>query len=120
MQKGHFTNTEDPASIDGRIILVKQNNLVINITFAWEHAVAVANKDDENKLVSHRFPTYAFLENSYPMFYKYVVAQRWFKEMLDNISPGGAGRNRVMNRQAFLKLDCIAPPLVEQKKMRNT
>lgn len=117
--KGTFHEyVEDPASVGmDELFLVKENDLIVNITFAWEHAVAIANKDDENKLVSHRFPTYVFLENSYPMFYKYVIALRWFKEMLDNISPGGAGRNRVMNKQAFLKLDCIAPPLAEQKKI---
>ena len=37
--------------------------------------------------------------------------------MLDHISPGGAGRNRVLNRKDFLALPCHIPPIPEQKKI---
>ncbi|MCX5727118.1 MAG: hypothetical protein NT030_08170, partial [Candidatus Saganbacteria bacterium] len=33
---------------------VKKDDLIVNITFAWEGAVALVNKSDEGALVSHR------------------------------------------------------------------
>jgi type I restriction enzyme, S subunit len=29
------------------LFVVKENDLVVNITFAWEQAVAIASKEDE-------------------------------------------------------------------------
>ncbi|MCC8152940.1 MAG: restriction endonuclease subunit S, partial [Tannerellaceae bacterium] len=36
---------------------------------------------------------------------------------LSNISPGGAGRNRVMNKKDFLKIVVFIPSLPEQQKI---
>lgn len=93
--KGTFhTFVENPETVAmDELYEVKENDLVLNITFAWEHAIAIANRDDEGKLVSHRFPTYEFKPDSIPGFYKYIIVQPRIKEMLANISPGGAGRN---------------------------
>jgi len=53
----------DPASISMTTLYeVSEYDLVVNITFAWEHAIAVPSKVGEGGLVSHRFPTYSFLE----------------------------------------------------------
>jgi type I restriction enzyme S subunit len=46
-----------------------------------------------------------------------MVIQNWFKDLLVNISPGGAGRNRVMSKPSFLKLPCYIPPYQEQQKI---
>lgn len=117
--KGTFhAYVDDPSTVDmDELYVVRENDLVVNITFAWEHAVAVASKDDDGLLVSHRFPTYVFDEGNVPAYYKAVVSQRYFKDMLDHISPGGAGRNRVLNRKDFLALPCHIPPVAEQQKI---
>ena len=39
--------------------------------------------------------------------------------MLDLISPGGAGRNRVMSKKDFLKLKLELPCIQEQTKIAN-
>lgn len=106
----------DPNSIDmDTLYQVKENDLVVNITFAWEHAIAVANKKDENGLVSHRFPTYQFNTNiADPMFFRYYILQPKFKYSLDSISPGGAGRNRVMSKKDFPKISVFIPSFAEQ------
>jgi type I restriction enzyme S subunit len=106
----------DPNSIAmDTLYEVKENDLVVNITFAWEHAIAIANSKDEGGLVSHRFPTYTFLENqSEPIFFRYYVLQKRFKYLLNVISPGGAGRNRVMSKKDFPKLIVKVPPFNEQ------
>ena len=100
-----------------KLYIVKNNDLIVNITFAWEHAIAVADKNDEGKLVSHRFPTYEFNENAYPKFFKYYILQSKFKHILVNISPGGAGRNRVMNKKDFLNISVKIPSYEEQAKI---
>ena len=117
--KGTFHElVEDPASVSmDKLYIVKNNDLIVNITFAWEHAIAVADKNDEGKLVSHRFPTYEFNENAYPKFFKYYILQSKFKHILVNISPGGAGRNRVMNKKDFLNISVKIPSYEEQAKI---
>ena len=117
--KGTFhAYVDDPSTVDmDELYVVHENDLVVNITFAWEHAVAVASEEDDGLLVSHRFPTYVFDEGNVPAYYKAVVSQQYFKDMLDHISPGGAGRNRVLNRKDFLVLPCHIPPVAEQQKI---
>lgn len=117
--KGTFHEfVEDPSTVSmDKLYKVKCNDLIVNITFAWEHAIAVANSMDEDKLVSHRFPTYEFKDNAYPLFFKYYILQSKFKHMLVNISPGGAGRNRVMSKKDFLKLIVKVPSYKEQVKI---
>lgn len=117
--KGTFhAFVDDPETVNmDELYEVKENDLIVNITFAWEHAIAIAKKEDDGLLVSHRFPTYVFKEGQVPEYYQAVITQRYFKDMLDHISPGGAGRNRVLNRKAFLNLPCNVPSEKEQKKI---
>lgn len=80
---------------------VKENDLIVNITFAWEHAIAIVKKEDEGLLVSHRFPTYEFNKNACVKFYENIIKFPRIKKMLGDMSPGGAGRNRVLNQADF-------------------
>lgn len=107
----------DPNSIAmDTLYEVKENDLVVNITFAWEHAIAIADKEDEGGLVSHRFPTFTFKDNiSDAMYFRYYVLQPRFKYLLGVISPGGAGRNRVMSKKDFPELVIKVPSYTEQK-----
>ena len=41
------------------------------------------------------------------------MAQRWFREQLSLVSPGGAGRNRVLNKSDFLRIEVPTPPYDE-------
>ena len=117
--KGTFREfVEDPTTVNmDELYSVQTNDLVVNITFAWEHAIAIVKEEDSGLLVSHRFPTYVFNENASADFYKYIITLKWVKEQLDLISPGGAGRNRVMNKNAFLKMPCYTLPLEEQRRI---
>ena len=117
--KGTFHSyVDDPSTVDmDELYVVRENDLIVNITFAWEHAIAIASKDDDGLLVSHRFPTYVFDNGNSPKYYGAVISQRFFKDMLEHISPGGAGRNRVLNRNDFLNLPCYIPSIAEQHKI---
>lgn len=95
---------------------VKENDLILNITFAWEQAIAIAGKEDNGGLVSHRFPTYTFKGTMANVeFFRFLIIQKKFKYLLNLISPGGAGRNRVMSKKDFLKLEVNIPNVEEQK-----
>lgn len=120
--KGTFQKLNfDPNRISmDKLFLVEENDFVLNITFAWEGALAIAKKEDSGSLVSHRFPTYIFDENvSNHKYFRYVYPTNKMKYALRNISPGGAGRNRVLNKSDFLKLKIYLPSLSEQQKIAN-
>ena len=99
---------------------VKPNDLIVNITFAWEGAVAIAKDKDAGGLVSHRFPTFEFNEKYVKSdFFRFAYPTNHFKYLLGLCSPGGAGRNRVLNKNDFLKIELQIPCLTEQTKIAN-
>ena len=111
----HKVDFEPNAIAMTQLFEVKENDLVVNITFAWEQAIAIASKKDEGGLVSHRFPTYTFNpKTATHSYFKFFILQSFFKSMLELISPGGAGRNRVMSKKDFLKLEVKVPKIEEQ------
>ena len=111
----HKPDFEPSAIAMTKLYEVKENDLVVNITFAWEQAIAIASKKDEGGLVSHRFPTYTFNpKTATHLYFKFFILQSFFKSMLELISPGGAGRNRVMSKKDFLKLEVKVPKIEEQ------
>ena len=101
--KGTFHSfVENPETVAmEELFQVKENDLIVNITFAWEHAIAIVKKEDNNLLVSHRFPTYVFNSNASVKFYENIIKLPRIKKMLSDMSPGGAGRNRVLNQTDF-------------------
>ena len=96
--------------------VVEANNLIVNITFAWEEAWAITSEKDAEKLVSHRFPQYRFHQGQYPMFYQYRFRNGRMKYNLELASPGGAGRNRVLNKTEFMKIPVTIPTSYEEEK----
>jgi type I restriction enzyme, S subunit len=114
--KGTFHQiVSDPKTVSmDKLYVVKENDLIVNITFAWEHAIAVANKVDDGLLVSHRFPTFV-IDKSDINFIHYSVIQDVFRRKMELISPGGAGRNRVLNKKDFINLKIDTPPQIEEQ-----
>jgi type I restriction enzyme, S subunit len=118
--KGTFRRQiDDPDTIAMETLYqVQGNDLIVNITFAWEGAVALVNEADQDCLVSHRFPTYAIdRRKALPDYLRHVIVQRRFVHNLQIISPGGAGRNRVLSKQDFLRLQIALPSLEEQQRI---
>ncbi|MCC7317350.1 MAG: restriction endonuclease subunit S [Bacteroidales bacterium] len=98
-----------------KFYVVRPNDLIVNITFAWEQAIAIVRPEDDGALASHRFPTYTFIEGKgHPDFFRFYILQPRMKFMLEMISPGGAGRNRVMSKSDFIKLEFLLPDYKEQ------
>lgn len=118
--KGTFQkpNSEPKKIAMDKLFIVKENDFVVNITFAWEGALAIVKKEDEGGLVSHRFPTYTFNKNKVLInFFRYVFIQKRFRFTMDLISPGGAGRNRVLSKKELLKVQWKFPAISEQQKI---
>lgn len=102
-----------------KMFRVAANNFIVNITFGWEHAVAITDENDAGKLVSHRFPQYQFHKGMIPKFFKYLILDESFKHHLELSSPGGAGRNRVLKLNDMLNYQMRFPSEQEQKKVAN-
>lgn len=100
-----------------KMFRVAANNFIVNITFGWEHAVAITDENDAGKLVSHRFPQYSFKEGMLPKFFRYLILDECFKHHLELSSPGGAGRNRVLKLSDMLEYKMIFPSETEQQKI---
>lgn len=96
---------------------VAAQKLIFNITFAWEHAVAVTDEDDAGKLVSHRFPQFSLSNALCPEFLKYVILDERFHRNLFLASPGSAGRNRVLKIDEALDYSINYPSVAEQQKI---
>ena len=104
-----------------RLYEVAAGDVIVNITFAWEGAIAIAGEEDDKSLVSHRFPTYKVNSKKVlPGFLRHVIRRPAFVYSLGLISPGGAGRNRVMSKKDFLELSVLIPDLSEQQKISDT
>ena len=120
--KGTFLKNDEAPEKNSMEYLyeVHADDLVVNITFAWEGALAIASQEDDGALVSHRFPTYIFKKKvAIPQFFRYLILDKIFIYRLGVISPGGAGRNRVLNKTDFLKLSVLIPKVDEQQKIAD-
>ena len=85
-----------------RLFRIEPGDLVFNIVFAWEGAVAVAGQNDRGRFGSHRFlscvpdPSRATAE-----FLRFFFLTQEGLQRLGEASPGGAGRNRTLGIEAL-------------------
>lgn len=98
---------------------VKSGNFILNITFAWERALAVTNDEDQDKLVSHRFPQFKPNNDLVIDFFKHTLMDKRFKHHLELSSPGGAGRNKVLKVADMLKYELLVPSIKEQNEISS-
>ncbi|MDD6347932.1 MAG: restriction endonuclease subunit S, partial [Lachnospiraceae bacterium] len=98
---------------------VAADKFIVNITFGWEHAVAVTDENDAGKLVSHRFPQFSLSEELDPKFLKFIILDENFRHHLWLASPGGAGRNRVLNLTEMLQYEIHIPSVSEQRQIAD-
>jgi putative type I restriction enzyme specificity protein len=114
--KGTFHTYVEPGSEleTSDMNIVKEGNFILNITFAWELALAITDSDDDGKLVSHRFPQFKPKGNLLIKFFKHTLSNNKFKHHLQLASPGGAGRNKVLKINEMLKFELLFPNIEEQ------
>lgn len=98
-----------------KIFHIEPDDLVFNIVFAWEGAVAVARPEDVGRVGSHRFLTCVAKEGlATPTFLCFHFSTPEGLEELGKASPGGVDRNRTLSVDALAKLQVPVPPYEKQ------
>jgi type I restriction enzyme S subunit len=103
---------------DKRVFAIEPGDLLFNIVFAWEGAVAVASDAEQGTVGSHRFLT--CVPNAQIADVQFLFW--WFsrgegRDQLLKASPGGAGRNRTLGVEKLAALMIPLPSLEEQKRI---
>lgn len=105
------------------VFWIEPDRLVLNIVFAWERAVARTTDKEIGTIGSHRFPMYRpktdaaktpLVDIDYVL--AYLLTKRG-EELLQESSPGGAGRNKTLGQELFLSHIIPVPPLSEQRRI---
>lgn len=100
---------------------VEPDCFVLNIVFAWEQAISKTTQNEVGMIGSHRFPMYRPIDGRVDVDYliTYMLTKRG-KDILEAASPGGAGRNRTLGQDRFMKNKIILPSVEEQRRIAET
>lgn len=115
--RGTFHKPDLPGTEVGnkKLFRICAGDLLFNIVFAWEGAVAVVQPEDEGRVGSHRFlscvpaPETATVE-----FLRFYFSTPEGLQKLGEASPGGAGRNRTLGLKKLEDLLVPVPPIERQ------
>lgn len=100
---------------DKRVFWIEPNCFIVNIVFAWEHAIAKTTENEIGMIASHRFPMFKPKDNLLDINYLlYYFKSPRGKSLLGLASPGGAGRNKTLGQSEFINLQIPIPSLNEQ------
>lgn len=115
--RGTFHKPELPGVEVGnkKLFRICAGDLVFNIVFAWEGAVAVAQPEDDGRVGSHRFLTCVPApETATVQFLRFYFSTPEGLQKLGEASPGGAGRNRTLGLKKLESLHVPVPPIGRQ------
>ena len=103
------------------VFWIEPNCFVLNIVFAWEQAIGKTTQSEVGMIGSHRFPMYRPVNDAVNIDYliSYFLTKRG-TDILKAASPGGAGRNKTLGQDRFLKSKIVLPPIEEQQKIAET
>ena len=115
--RGTFHKAELPGVDVGnkKLFRICAGDLVFNIVFAWEGAVAVAQPEDDGRVGSHRFLTCVPAPDTATVeFLRFYFSTPEGLQKLGEASPGGAGRNRTLGLKKLESLQVPVPPIGRQ------
>lgn len=97
---------------------IEPDCFIVNIVFAWEQAIGKTTQSEVGMIGSHRFPMYRPVNDGVDIDYliSYFLTKRG-TDILETASPGGAGRNKTLGQDRFLKSKITLPPIEEQQKI---
>lgn len=100
------------------VFWIEPDCFIVNIVFAWEQAIGKTTQSEVGMIGSHRFPMYRPVNDTVDIDYliSYFLTKRG-TDILEAASPGGAGRNKTLGQDRFLKSKIILPPIEEQRKI---
>ncbi|WP_312368654.1 restriction endonuclease subunit S [Lachnoclostridium sp.] len=101
-----------------KVFWIEPDCFIVNIVFAWEQAVGKTTQSEVGMIASHRFPMYKPIKNRVLIDYlvQYFLTQKG-KDVMEYASPGGAGRNRTLGQNRFMKSYIVCPSCSEQGKI---
>ena len=103
---------------DKDLFALKKDDFILQITFAWEGAVAVVSEKEVGMFGSTRYPTFRVDEaRCIPQFLQLYFRTYEGLQQLIKISPGSAGRNRVLSMKRIPEVMVPLPPLPEQRRL---
>ena len=100
------------------VFWIEPDCFIVNIVFAWEQAIGKTTQSEVGMIGSHRFPMYRPVNDRVDIDYliSYFLTKRG-TDILEAASPGGAGRNKTLGQERFLKSEIVLPPIGEQQKI---
>ncbi|MBD2726693.1 restriction endonuclease subunit S [Nostoc sp. FACHB-892] len=100
---------------DKQLFLIQEGDFILQVTFAWEGAVGLASKAEEGMYGSTRFPTFRVNQTLClpPYLLNYFRTPAGLEQLI-KISPGSAGRNRVLSLKRIPEVLVPLPPLEKQ------
>ncbi|MBI4621991.1 MAG: restriction endonuclease subunit S [Verrucomicrobia bacterium] len=103
---------------DKDLFLMKEGDFILQVTFAWEGAIAIVSAAEDGMFGSTRYPTFRVDESRcVPHFLlNYFRTEEGLKQLV-KICPGSAGRNRVLSIRRIPEVLVPLPPLVEQRRV---
>jgi type I restriction enzyme S subunit len=100
------------------LFLIKEGDLILQVTFAWEGAVALSSTAEDGMYGSTRYPTFRVDKSKcFPPYLVNYFKTKEGREQLVKISPGSAGRNRVLSLKRLPEVFIPLPPLSEQRRI---
>lgn len=103
---------------DKNLYELRAGDLILQVTFAWEGAMALCSSRENGLYGSTRYPTFRVdEERCYPPFLVRYLCTRGGLEQINKICPGSAGRNRVLNIKRIPEVTVPLPSLMEQRRI---
>jgi len=116
-QKGPFSGLSLGSK---RVFQIQHGDVVFSNVFAWEGAIAVAKREDDGIIGSHRFMTVVPQKDVLlPEFLSaYCLSPRGIAD-IRVASPGGAGRNRTLGQKKMAAIQVPVPSMRDQEKVAS-
>jgi type I restriction enzyme, S subunit len=103
---------------DKRVFSIEPGDLLFNIVFAWEGAVALASETERGMIGSHRFLTCVVDKGlADPRYLFWWFSRGEGRDQLLRASPGGAGRNRTLGVEKLARIMVPLPPPDKQQRI---
>jgi type I restriction enzyme S subunit len=103
---------------DKDLFLMKEGDFILQVTFAWEGAIAIVSAAEDGMYGSTRYPTFRVDETRCePKFLLNYFKTEEGLQQLVKICPGSAGRNRVLSIKRIPEVQVPLPPLAEQQRV---
>ena len=103
---------------DKALYLLREGDFILQVTFAWEGAIAIVSSGEDGLYGSTRFPTFRVDESRcIPRFLLLFFKTNRGLQQLVRICPGSAGRNRVLSVRRIPEVLVPLPPVEEQRRI---